>query len=62
MITGVEDGWQKVEMHLANPLGTPVEGADIRLNIITNPQEGYPWSEGDEPVIYISNIYYVDPA
>lgn len=62
VITGVEDGWQKVEMHLANPLGTPVEGADIRLNIITNPQEGYPWSEGDEPVIYISNIYYVDPA
>lgn len=50
------DEWQKVEVLLTNTAGTPVEGSDIRINFQS---QGYNWVEGEQPVIYISNIYYV---
>lgn len=50
------DEWQKVEVLLTNSNGAHVEGSDIRININS---QGYKWAEGEQPVIYISNIYYV---
>lgn len=46
--------WQKIEFNIQEN----VSGADIRLNIITDSNQGYPWEEGQPAQIYISNIYY----
>ena len=47
--------WQKVEVILASPIGTPIGGAQIQMTIAS---QGYAWGEGEAPVIYISNIYF----
>ena len=51
--------WQKIEVLLTNPIGTPIGGAAIQMTINS---QGYAWGEGEAPVIYMSNIYYDLPA